>query len=247
MISKLNLRSRALGGGVEAGPEGVAVSLAGVSHAYDRLPALDGVSLVVGPGELVFLAGPVGAGKSTLLKVLHGDISPQRGEGWVAGLPLHRGRGAARGLRARVGIVYQDLALLSRLTALENVVYAIQVADLWTPHAEAVARAESLLDQVGLGGRLRAYPTQLSGGQQQRLAIARAMAPRPQVLLADEPTGNLDADSARSVLSLLARLAAAGTTVIAATHGPTLDSRIVRLEAGRVVGDASGARGLWLT
>ena len=244
-MSKLSLLARVHAPApppAEAPPEPVV--LRGLGHSYGRVAALADVDLTVRRAEVVYLVGPVGAGKSTLLRILHGDLRPSRGEAWVLGAPLHGGRPAARSLRTRVGMVYQDLELLPRLTARENVVYAIQVADLWTPHAEGVDRASALLEEAGLADRMHHYPSELSGGQRQRLAIARAMAARPQVLLADEPTGNLDHNSATAVRDLLKRLADGGTTVIAATHGDTGDARVVRMDGGRVSADSRPAEAL---
>ncbi len=197
-----------------------------------RNQALRDINLDVASGELVFITGPSGAGKSTLLGVIHGDLRVTAGEVRIVGRPLHRRRSSdlAR-VRREVGIVYQDHRVLPRLTALENVVFAVRVTDLRLHPAEAARRARGRLEAVGLSDKVDDYPGHLSGGEQQRLAIARALAVRPRVLLADEPTKNLDAKNAAQVIALLTKIARAGTTVVVATH----DQAVIRKHADQVV------------
>jgi cell division transport system ATP-binding protein len=197
-----------------------------------RNQALRDVNLDVVEGELVFVTGPSGAGKSTLLGIIHGDLRATAGEVKIVGRQLHRRRRSdlAR-VRREVGIVYQDYRLLPRLTALENVVFAVRVTDLRLHPSEAVRRARGRLEAVGLLDKVDAYPGQLSGGEQQRLAIARALAVRPRVLLADEPTKNLDGRNVAQVISLLTKIARSGTTVIIATH----DQAVIRRGADQLV------------
>jgi cell division transport system ATP-binding protein len=186
--------------------------------------------------------GPSAAGKTTLLKLLHGELRAQRGALLVDGSDLIKARGRTRRqLRRRVAVVFQDYRLLRRLTVAENVVYALRVADLWLPRREALRRATAALEAVGIAERARAFPHQISGGQQQRLAIARAVAARPAILLADEPTASLDRAEAKKILSLFESVARAGTTVLVATHDAGLVAksrrRVIALREGRVASD----------
>ena len=213
-----------------------------MSHTYGSLIALDDITVTIGAGEFVFVVGPSGAGKSTFLKLIHGEFKPKVGGLWIGDAALHElPRRRFGRIRRRIGFVFQDYKLLPNLTALENVAFAIQVADVWLPGSEVTRRSTRLLTQVGLGDRLNAFPAQLSGGQQQRLAIARALASRPTILLADEPTGNLDEENAQQIVELLERLAWAGATVVFATHDlqkvRTRQHRVIRLMEGTLRDD----------
>ena len=218
------------------------VSLTGVTRAYGSRLALEDVDLAVAPGELAFLVGPSGAGKTTLLKLVNREILPSRGQVWVAGIPAHE-LPAARvaELRRRVGVVFQDYKLLPRLTALENVAFGIQVTDLRVSDEEAMDRSRDALEAVGIGDRGHSFPHQLSGGQQQRVAVARAVVARPPILIADEPTGNLDQETAWELMELFEDIAAWGTAVLVATHNveivTRLKRRVVTLVDGRLVRD----------
>jgi cell division transport system ATP-binding protein len=218
------------------------VELLGVSHSYGSRQALADVDLGLHPGELTFLVGPSGAGKTTLLKLINREIRPTAGAVWVAGIAAHRLQPSnVAQLRRRVGVVFQDFKLLPRLTALENVAFALQAADLRVSGDEARERSVDALEAVGLGDRGSAFPTQLSGGQQQRVAIARAVVAQPSVLIADEPTGNLDQDTALEIMDLFEDIAAWGTAVLVATHNieivTRLQRRVVTLVDGRLVRD----------
>lgn len=214
-----------------------AIRFDGVSFSYGRVLALKDVSLTVEKGEFAYLLGPSAAGKTTLLKLIHAQLRPQRGRLFVQGIELTRARsGKVRRIRRQVGVVFQGYCLLERLTALENVAYALRVADLWLPRRAAFRRAAAALRDVGLEERARAFPRQLSGGQQQRLAIARALAARPSTLLADEPTASLDEAHADNVMTLLRRISRTGTTVLVATH----DAGLVRGSRQRVLSLVSG-------
>src|SRR5437879_5528680 len=218
------------------------VELRGVMRRYGKLVALRNVNLTIVPGEFIFLIGPSEAGKTTLLKLIHGDLRPNKGTIRVDRHRLHRRwRRFLPRLRRDVAAVFQDQRLLPDMTARGNVAFALQVADLGMPRRVVRARAQGRLDEVGLGGRPGAYPRQLSGGQQRRLAIARALGHDPVLLLADEPTANLDRGNAERVVELLERRCAAGTTVVVATHDVELalsrPHRVVELREGRIVAD----------
>jgi cell division transport system ATP-binding protein len=194
------------------------------------------------PGELAFLVGPSGAGKTTLLKLINREIRPTKGQVWVDGIAAHNLKASRiANLRRRVGVVFQDYKLLPRLTALENVAYGLQVSDLRVSDEEAHDRALDALEAVGLGDRGRAFPNQLSGGQQQRVAVARAVVAQPPILIADEPTGNLDVETAWDMMDLFGDIAAWGTTVLIATHNVEivrrLQRRVLTLVDGRLVRD----------
>jgi cell division transport system ATP-binding protein len=218
------------------------VELIGVSRAYGSRLALADVDMALHPGELTFLVGPSGAGKTTLLKLINREIKPTAGEVWVAGAPAHALKPSrVADLRRRVGVVFQDYKLLPRMTALENVAFGLQVGDLRVSDEEARDRSLDALEAVGLGDRGAAFPNQLSGGQQQRVAIARAVVAQPAVLIADEPTGNLDQDTGWEIMDLFEDIAAWGTAVLVATHNveivTRLKRRVVTLVDGRLVRD----------
>jgi cell division transport system ATP-binding protein len=223
------------------------VDLVGVSRAYGARLALDDVHLALEPGELAFLVGPSGAGKTTLLKLIHREIRPTKGEVWVDGIAAHTLKASrVANLRRRVGVVFQDYKLLPRLTARENVALALQVGDLCVSDQEASDRALDALDAVGLGDRGNSFPHQLSGGQQQRVAVARAVVAQPPLLIADEPTGNLDVETAWELMDLFGDIAAFGTAVLIATHNveivTRLQRRVLTLVAGRLVRDQPAGR-----
>jgi putative ABC transport system ATP-binding protein len=225
----------------EARPEVVRVR--GLTRRFDSegLPvrALRGVDLTVLEGELVAVMGPSGCGKSTLLNLVAGLDAPTAGEVAVAGIALAGLGENERALvrREHVGVVFQFFNLLEGMTALENVVLPAIVAG--TPRRQAEARARNLLDLLGLAGKEQEAPGVLSGGQRQRLAIARALANTPTILLADEPTGALDSAGGAEVLGLLKRLHADGQTILLVTHDGSVAAaadRVVELRDGRVVG-----------
>jgi len=203
------------------------------------LTVLEGVSLEVARGELVAVVGPSGSGKSTLLALLAGLDRPTEGEVWVDGEPLHaRDEDAlARWRRGALGFVFQSFQLLDHFTARENVQFPLELLDV----PDAARRADALLDAVGLSRRGHHYPRQLSGGEQQRVAVARAFAASPRILLADEPTGNLDGPTGARVLETLDALRrASGATVVIVTHDPVVAARAdrrVTIRDGRIVAD----------
>jgi putative ABC transport system ATP-binding protein len=217
------------------------IALRGVRKTY-RSPAgdfdaLDDIDLTAQRGEFMAIVGRSGSGKSTLLNLMGGIDRASSGEIVVDGEALGRlGESALSAWRGRsVGIVFQFFQLLPTLTAAENVMLPMDFAGKW-PRRDRRPRADSLLDRLGLAGHADKLPAALSGGQQQRVAVARALANEPHLLLADEPTGNLDSQSSRELLALLSSLAAEGRTVVMATHEPSAiahASRVVTLVDGR--------------
>jgi cell division transport system ATP-binding protein len=209
--------------------------------------ALRDVSLEVGRGEFVFLTGPSGAGKTTLLKLLLAVEQPSEGQIVVLSRNIARlGDAAIPDLRRRIGVVFQDFKLLPARTVEENVGLALDVVG--APRRKARAKVFAVLKQLGLQHRRYHHPLSLSGGEQQRVAIARALVNEPDILLADEPTGNLDPDLTVEIMDLIASAATRGTTVLVATHELALVSRYgkraVRLDAGRIAEDAPTGGGL---
>ena len=221
---------------------GVPIAVRGLSHRFrsDQGPlvVLDGLDWSVAAGEFVAVTGRSGTGKTTLLSILGGLERPQTGEVRVGDTALIglSGNALAEYRRATVGFVFQDFGLLSPLSALENVELALAFAAV--RGARRHERARELLDAVGLAARARHRPAALSGGESQRVAIARALANRPRLVLADEPTGNLDDESAQLVLDLLASLPAEhACTLVVVTHNAAVASRadrVMRLESGRL-------------
>lgn len=223
---------------------GPMVELQHVSAVYpDGTRGLEEVTLAIDEGEFAFIVGPTGQGKSTLIKLIYRELVPSAGRvlvagGDVAALPLRK----VPGLRRRIGVVFQDFRLLPHQTAFENVAFALRVAG--EGGRTIRKRVPELLAQVGLADRPHALPSQLSGGEQQRISIARALAHEPSILLADEPTGNLDPETSWGIMQLIARInAARKTTVIVATHDKlmvdAMHKRVIELSNGRVVRDAA--------
>jgi putative ABC transport system ATP-binding protein len=218
-----------------------AIALAGVNLSLGQGPArvhiLKGIDLNIGSGEAIGLVGPSGSGKSTLLMVMAGLERADAGTVTVAGEELGRlNEDALARFRGRnVGIVFQSFHLIPTMTALENVAVPLELAGV----ADANERARDELESVGLGERIHHYPAQLSGGEQQRVAVARALAPNPAILVADEPTGNLDEDTGRQIVDLLfAGHEKRGTTLVLVTHDAALAQRcgrVVRLRSGHIV------------
>ena len=213
-------------------------------HVDMRYPGetygLRDVSLSIERGEFVFLTGPSGAGKTTLLRLLFGAEHPTRGQIIVAGRNVSRLSSASvPELRRQIGVIFQDFKLLPERTVFENVGITLEIAGV--SRRELRARAWSMLRRLGLGNRLEHRPRTLSGGEQQRVAIARALVNDPPLLLADEPTGNLDPDLALDIMDIIADAHARGTTVVVATHDPSLLERYPHrrlvLDSGRLVMD----------
>jgi cell division transport system ATP-binding protein len=220
------------------------IELHRVSKVYSvgpvKVPALREISFRINKGEFVVLTGASGAGKTTLLRLLYRDDLPSEGDVEVLGhslVPMRRSQVSA--LRRSIGVVFQDAKLLPVRTVYENVAFVLRV--LGTPRREITARAFDALRVVGLSSRAQAYPTQLSQGEAQRAALARAIVRRPPLLLADEPTGNLDEAMAGEIVAVLKDIGAGGTTIVLATHQARLATALRRrtliLEAGRLVKD----------
>ncbi|MEU8898995.1 cell division ATP-binding protein FtsE [Nocardia sp. NPDC048505] len=211
-------------------------------------PALQDISLQVDKGEFVFVIGPSGSGKSTFMRLLLKEEAPTAGQIKVADFQVDRlpGRKVPK-LRQRMGCVFQDFRLLQQKTVYENVAFALEVIGKRRQFIERTV--PETLDMVGLGGKADRLPSELSGGEQQRVAIARAFVNRPLVLLADEPTGNLDPDTSADIMMLLERINRIGTTVVMATHDnnivDAMRRRVIELDRGRMVrDDAYGVYGV---
>jgi cell division transport system ATP-binding protein len=212
-----------------------------VSKIYpNEVKALDDISLKIDRGEFLFLMGPSGAGKSTLVKMLFREELPTRGQIFLASRSIVRmKRGEVPRLRRNIGIVFQDFKLLENKTAYENISFAMEVVG--ASSKETKQRVTEVINMVGLKGKEKSFPGELSGGEQQRVGIARALVNHPLLLIADEPTGNLDIDTSHEIMELLFNINRAGTTVIMATHARELvksaGKRVIMLEQGKIVAD----------
>ena len=217
------------------------IELKNVSKVYDNGSiALDHVSLHIGKGEFVFVVGASGAGKSTLIKLLSYEELPSRGSVFVNGIEVNKlAKNRVPYLRRKMGIVFQDFRLLPNKTAQDNVAFAMEVIE--APRRLIRRRVRDVLDLVGLVGKADALPKNLSGGEQQRVAIARAIVNRPLLLIADEPTGNLDPETSRDIMEVFKKINHMGTTVLMVTHDKTLvdmmNKRVIEIDGGKVVRD----------
>ncbi|OFI46675.1 cell division ATP-binding protein FtsE [Floricoccus penangensis] len=217
------------------------IELKNVTKKYSNgTTALRDISVSIEPGEFAYIVGPSGAGKSTFIKILYREISVDKGSANVAGFDLTKIKSKqVPYLRRSIGVVFQDYKLLPKKNVYENVAYAMQVVG--RPPREIKKRVMEVLDLVGLKHKVRAFPNELSGGEQQRVAIARSIANAPKVLIADEPTGNLDPENSWGIMELLERINLQGTTVLMATHNSqivnTLRHRVIAIENGRIVRD----------
>ena len=219
-----------------------------VSKVYPNQtrPALDEVSLEIEKGEFVFLVGPSGSGKSTFLRLVLREERPTTGQVWVAGKDLGRlSNWKIPQLRRQIGTVFQDFRLLPNKTVAENVAFALEVIGKPSSHIKKLV--PEVLEVVGLEGKEGRRPDELSGGEQQRVAIARAFVNRPMLLIADEPTGNLDPGTSIGIMKLLDRINRLGTTVVMSTHDASIVDqmrrRVIELEGGHLVRDQ--ARGVY--
>ena len=223
------------------------IRLENVTKNYQNdVVALRDASFDVAKGEFVFLVGPSGSGKSTLLRLLNRQDRPEQGAVWVAGrniidMPSSR----VPQLRRNIGNVFQDFKLLSNKTVFENIAFAQEV--IGKPKHVIAQQVPAVLDLVGLAGKEARFPHQLSGGEQQRVSIARAFVNRPLIMLADEPTGNLDPATGEGIMRLLGRINQTGTTVLMATHDQRIVNimrkRVIQLDRGVIVRDQ--ARGVY--
>lgn len=202
--------------------------------------ALRGVNVVIDKNEFVYIVGPSGAGKSTFMKLIYREVTPTKGELFVNGFNL--GKLKQRKIpyvRRNIGVVFQDFKLLPKMTVYENVAFAMEVIE--APRRMIRRRVMEVLNLVGLDKKADVYPNQLSGGEQQRVAIARAIVNNPSVIIADEPTGNLDPDTSWEIMHLLEEINFRGTTIVMATHNKEIVNkmrkRVIAIENGEIVRD----------
>lgn len=217
------------------------IFLDGVSKVYSAgAPALNGITLHINRGEFVFIVGDSGSGKSTLIKLLLRELTATSGKVWVMGHDIaNLPRRKIPKFRRNLGIVFQDFRLLKDRNVYENVAFAQRIIEV--PVKDIRRNVPSILATVGLAGKYKAKPKQLSGGEQQRVALARALINKPSILLADEPTGNLDPKNSWEIMMLLDEINAAGTTVIVVTHNReivnAMQKRVVTMKKGVIVSD----------
>jgi len=217
-----------------------------VTKVYsDNSVALDGVNLAIKPGEFVSVVGHSGAGKTTLLKVLMAEEYPTEGAVFFESTNIHTlHNGELPNYRRRIGAVFQDFKLLSNKTAYENIAFAMEVAG--RPDDEVASDVPHVLELVDLGDKMWNFPSELSGGERQRVAIARAIVNQPDLIIADEPTGNLDPINTYDIVQILKKINDLGTTVILTTHNKgvidNLGRRVITMDAGRVVRDDAKGR-----
>ncbi|WP_077624794.1 cell division ATP-binding protein FtsE [Sediminibacillus massiliensis] len=217
------------------------IDMKGVYKTYPNgVTALNGIDVSIKQGEFVYVVGPSGAGKSTFIKMIFREERPSKGTVVVNDTPLQKMKWKkVPHLRRHIGVVYQDFKLLPKLTVYENVAFALEVIE----ESPKVIRKRvmEVLESVGLKNKARFIPDELSGGEQQRVAIARAIVNHPKVVIADEPTGNLDPDTSWEIMKILEDINAAGTTIIMATHSKeivnTIKKRVIAIEGGIVVRD----------
>ena len=208
---------------------------------------LDGVDFTVRKGEFIYLIGRTGSGKSSLMRTLYGDLPLTQGEGHICGFDLRKlKRMEVPFLRRKLGIVFQDFQLLSDRNVNENLVFVMKSTG-WQDKKKIAERVQEVLEQVGLGNKGYKMPHELSGGEQQRVSIARALVNNPELIIADEPTGNLDPDTTEEILDLLFTISQFGSSVIMATHDYThmkkLNARVVRCENGKLLEKTAEAAG----
>ncbi len=222
------------------------IKLKNITKAYGSIRALDGVNLEIGAGEMVMLVGASGAGKSTLMRLLYREERPTSGQIIIGNIDVSSlSNSKIPYLRRRMGIVFQDFKLLPHKSAFENVAYALR--GLGAEEYEIQKRVSGALKLVGLLERAFNLPSELSGGEQQRVGIARAIVQGPPLVIADEPTGNLDPNTSFEIFKLLERVAERGTTVLVSTHNQQIvnqfGKRVVTIDKGKIVGD-TGPKGI---
>jgi cell division transport system ATP-binding protein len=202
--------------------------------------ALRGIDVKIGRGEFVYVVGSSGAGKSTFIKLMYREVRPSKGSIFVNGFNVEKLKeGKIPLMRRQIGVVFQDFKLLPQLTAAENVAFAMEVIE--APRKKIKTRVKEVMELVGLGSKLNALPNQLSGGEQQRVAVARALVNHPAVIIADEPTGNLDPETSWEIMHLFNKINQQGTTIVMATHNKeivnTMKQRVLAIEDGQIVRD----------
>lgn len=206
----------------------------------DGTSALRGLTITINRNEFVYIVGPSGAGKSTFMKLIYREERPSKGQLFVNGFNLEKLRQRKIPyLRRNIGVIFQDYRLLTKLTAAENVAFAMEVIE--ASQKTIKRRTHEVLEMVGLKDRINALPTQMSGGEQQRVAIARAIVNNPSVIIADEPTGNLDPETSWGIMRLLEDINFRGTTIVMATHNKeivnTMRKRVIAIEKGLIIRD----------
>lgn len=214
------------------------LSLSQATIAQGERTVLDHVNIEVGAGEFVFLIGKTGSGKSSLIKTLYGDLALQNGQGQIVGYNLARLKDKEiPHLRRKLGVVFQDFKLLPDRDIFDNLSFVLKVTG-WKDKKKIQSRIDEVMTQVGVDVNLRKYPFELSGGEQQRIAIARALLNEPELIIADEPTGNLDPETSREIMTLFKTLHGKGMTLLMATHDYNMivkfPGRIFRCDAGTV-------------
>lgn len=202
--------------------------------------ALKGISVKIDQGDFVYVVGPSGAGKSTFIKLMYREERPSKGTIFLNGFNVERLKERKIPLmRRQIGVVFQDFKLLPQLTAFENVAFAMEVVE--APKRKMRSRVREVMEMVGLGSKLDAKPNQLSGGEQQRVAVARALVNNPGVIIADEPTGNLDPETSWGIMNLFDAINNRGTTIVMATHNKdivnTMQRRVIAVEGGLIARD----------
>src|ERR1700760_21924 len=218
------------------------IKLSGADIFQQKHLVLSHVNLHIDKGDFVWLIGQTGSGKSSLLKVLYGDIAPAKGTGHACGYELDKlAEKDVPFLRRKLGIVFQDFQLLTDRSVEQNLQFVMRATG-WTDEKLIAERTLDVLEKVGLRSKLKKMPHELSGGEQQRVVIARALLNDPEIILADEPTGNLDPDTSEEIVLLLKQISQSGTAVVVATHDyhiiRTFPSRIIKCENGKVLEDA---------
>lgn len=222
------------------------IEFKGISKRYKNgMVALNNIDLSIYKGEFVFLMGQSGAGKSTIIKMLTREEIPTTGQLYVNGKNIgEMQRKSVPKYRRGIGVVFQDFRLLPNKTVFENVAFAMRIIE--APHSAIKKRVMSVLHTVGLSSKVDSLPNQLSGGEQQRVAIARALVNNPPILICDEPTGNLDSQTASEIMDILERVNGRGTTIIMATHAndivERMDKRVITLEKGAILEDKEQKR-----
>ncbi len=217
------------------------IEMKNVYKTYDNKNyALENINIQIKKGEFVFVVGPSGAGKSTFIKLMYREVKPTKGTLFVNGINLTLLKNRQVPLvRRNIGVVFQDFKLLQQLTVYENVAFALEVTEHSGKYIKK--RVSEVLELVGLENKLKALPHQLSGGEQQRVSIARALVNHPSLLIADEPTGNLDSDTSWEIMKIIEKINFQGTTVVMATHNKEIvnqmKKRVIAIEKGTIVRD----------